>query len=87
MTVLSLNEIWPLYCLWDDIQGQILLGEDGLQINAGIINRQRADKKIPKAQQCVNRQPVSRLFFTGEKTAKRNKYIYAAHVKYCYMLK
>jgi len=73
---------------WDNLQGQILLGEEGF---IGKFKDHLADKEkikeIPRAQRYVSRPLLSKLFSTGEKISTRNKHISTALIKHGYMLK
>jgi REP element-mobilizing transposase RayT len=73
---------------WEDLQGQILLGEEGFidKFKEHLTDKEKI-KEIPRAQRYVSRPVLSRLFSKGETTTKRNKHIYAAHVKHGYTLK
>jgi hypothetical protein len=73
---------------WDDLQGQILLGEDGFidKFKDHLTDKEKI-KEIPRAQRYVCRPPLSKLFLAGEKTSTRNKHISTAHIKYGYTLK
>jgi len=73
---------------WEDLQGQILLGEEGFidKFKEHLADKEKI-KEIPKAQRYVSRPGLSKLFSKGEKTTRRNRYIYTAHVKYGYTLK
>jgi REP element-mobilizing transposase RayT len=73
---------------WNDLQGQILLGEEGFidKFKDHLTDKEKI-KEIPRAQRYVNRPALPKLFSLGEKTAQRNKHIYMAHIKYGYSLK
>jgi len=73
---------------WNDLQGQILLGEEGFidKFKDHLTDKEKI-KEIPRAQRYVNRPTLSKLFSSGEKTVKRNKHIYMAHINYGYSLK
>jgi len=73
---------------WVDLQGQVLLGEEGFidKFKDHLTDKEKI-KEIPRAQRYVSRPPLSKLFSVGEKTAKRNKHISTAHIKYGYTLK
>ena len=72
---------------WEDLQGQVLLGEEGFidKFKEHLIDKEKI-KEIPKAQRYVSRPGLSKLFSKGDKTAKRDKQLHAAHVKYGYTL-
>lgn len=73
---------------WDELQGQILLGEEGFidKFKDHLTDREKI-KEIPRAQRYVSRPPLSKLFKSGEKISVRNKRISDAHIKYGYTLK
>ena len=65
-----------------------MLGEEGFIDNfkEHLFDKEKI-KEIPRAQRYVRRPGLSELFSKGEKAAKRNSNVYAAHVKYGYTLK
>lgn len=73
---------------WNDLQGQILLGEEGFidKFKEHLTDKEKI-KEIPRAQRHVNRPNLSKLFSGGVKTVKRNKRIYTAHISHGYTLK
>ena len=52
---------------WDDLQGQILLGEEGFidKFKDHLTDKEKI-KEIPRAQRYVSRPPLSKLFSEGE---------------------
>ncbi len=73
---------------WNELQGQILLGEEGFidKFKDHLTDKEKI-KEIPRAQRYVNRPALSKYFSAGEKIDRRNKHIHTAHVKYGYTLK
>ena len=73
---------------WNDLQGQILLGEEGFidKFKDHLTDKEKI-QEIPRAQRYVNRPPLSKHFSAGKNIDKRNKHIYAAHVRYGYTFK
>jgi REP element-mobilizing transposase RayT len=73
---------------WEDLQGRVLLGEEGFidKFKEHLTDKEKI-KEIPKAQRYVSRPGLSRLFSKGDKSAKRNRHIYTAHMEYGYTLK
>jgi REP-associated tyrosine transposase len=73
---------------WNDLQGQILLGEEGFidRFKDHLTDKEKI-REIPRAQRYVNRPPLAKHFSQGEKLGRRNKHIYNAHIKYGYTLK
>ena len=65
-----------------------MLGEEGFidKFKEHLTDKEKI-KEIPRAQRYLSRPVLSKLFSKGETTAKRNKHIYAAHVKHGYTLK
>ena len=73
---------------WNELQGQILLGEEGFidKFKDHLTDKEKI-KEIPRAQRYVNRPSLSKHFSKGEKLERRHKHIYNAYVKYGYTLK
>ncbi len=73
---------------WDDLQGQILLGEEGFidKFKDHLTDKEKI-KEIPRAQRFVSRPSLFKSFSASEKTSTRNKHISTAHIKYGYTLK
>lgn len=73
---------------WDDLEGQILLGEEEFITK---FKEQLADKKeikeIPRRQRYVGRPVLSKLFLKSQNRNRRKEAIYKAHVRYGYTLK
>src|SRR3990172_9903147 len=73
---------------WDDLQGQILLGEEGfIEKYKDLLSDKEQIQEIPRPQRYVSRPRLSKLLSKEDKTTRRNRQIYAAHVKYGYTLK
>ena len=73
---------------WDDLQGQILLGEEGfIEKYKDLLSDKEQIKEIPRPQRYVSRPRLSKLLSKEDKTTRRNRQVYAAHVKYGYTLK
>src|SRR6266508_1254940 len=72
----------------DDLQGQILLGEEGFidKFKDHLTDKEKI-KEIPRAQRFVSRPSLFKSFSASEKTSTRNKHISTAHIKYGYTLK
>lgn len=75
---------------WDDLKGQILLGEeDFITRFKGLLADKKEIKEIPRLQRYVGRPELAKLFKkkdTGDR-GRREDVIYHAHVKYGYTLK
>ena len=73
---------------WDDLQGQILLGEEGfIEKYKDLLSDKEQVKEIPKPQRYVSRPRLSKLLAKKDSTIRRNRGIHSAHVKYGYTLK
>jgi putative transposase len=73
---------------WDDLQGQILLGEEGfIEKYKDLLSDKEQIKEIPRPQRYVSRPRLAKLLSKEDKTARRNRGIHSAHVKYGYTLK
>lgn len=72
---------------WNDLQGQILLGEEGfLEKHRDYLISKEKIKEIPRSQRLLNRPQLAEIFSDGTAN-RRNELIYAAHVQYGYKLK
>jgi putative transposase len=73
---------------WEELQGQVLLGEEGFidKFKDHLTDKEKI-KEIPRAQRYVSRPPLSKLFSADHNITKRNKHIYTAHIKHGYTLK
>jgi hypothetical protein len=68
---------------WEAFQGQLLLGEEEfIDRYRGLLHDKKQTKEIPRTQRYLNRPQLSALFLKEYKKVKRNKRIYAAHVKH-----
>lgn len=73
---------------WDDLQGQILLGEEGfIEKYKDLLSDKEQIKEIPRPQRYVSRPRLAKLLSKEDKTTRRNRGIHSAHVKYGYTLK
>lgn len=75
---------------WNELQGQIPLGEEGFidRFKDHLTDKEKIKiKEIPRAQRYVNRPTLPKLVSADKKTTRRNKHIYSAHIKYGYTLK
>jgi hypothetical protein len=73
---------------WDNLQGQILLGEDGfIEKYKDLLSDKEQVKEIPRPQRYVSRPRLSKLLSKEDSTTRRNKRIYTAHLKFGYTLK
>lgn len=73
---------------WNDLQGQILLGDEKfVEEFKDLLAGKEQIKEIPRSQRQVGRPSLQELFKEKENKAERNKHIYAAHIKFGYTLK
>ncbi len=73
---------------WDDLEGQILLGEDDFITKfKGLLADKKEIKEIPRQQRYVGRPELSKLFIKAQDRKRRKDTIYDAHVRYGYTLK
>ena len=73
---------------WKELQGQILLGDEGfIQKFKHLLDDKEQGKEIPRLQRYVGRPRLVKLFRGIDAKALRDKQIHDAHVKYCYTLK
>lgn len=73
---------------WNDLQGQILLGEEEfIEKYKDLLSDKEHIKEIPKPQRYVSRPKLSKLLAKEDSRNRRNKGIHSAHVKYGYTLK
>jgi putative transposase len=72
---------------WNELQGQILLGEETfIERYRKLLHGKEQIKEIPRIQRYLNRPKLADLFGKGDKKKDRDKNIYAAHVRYGYRL-
>jgi putative transposase len=73
---------------WDELQGQILLGEESFIDKYRELLQDKIEiKEIPRTQRYLNRPKLSVLFSKEYKKAQRDERIHTAHVKHGYRLK
>ncbi len=73
---------------WEELQGQVLLGEEGfIDKFKDLLSAKEQVKEIPRPQRYVSRPRLSKIFSEDETKSRRNKHIHAANVKYGYTLK
>ena len=73
--------------LWEELTGQIYLGDKQFIESAKGLGRNYADHEIPRQQREAARPDLSLLFAETYSKEGRNKAIYAAHVIHGYTLK
>jgi len=72
---------------WNELQGQILLGEETfIERYRKLLHGKEQIKEIPRIQRYLNRPKLADLFCKGDEKKGRDKNIYAAHVRYGYRL-
>lgn len=73
---------------WDELQGQILLGEEGfVEKCKDALSDKEKHKEIPRSQRYLNKPLLTKLFEKADNKNERNNRISAAHIKYGYTLK
>jgi len=73
---------------WDDLQGQVLLGEEGfIDKYKDLLSDKEQVKEIPRSQRYVSRPSLSKLFAKQDSASRRNKRMHSASVKHGYTLK
>lgn len=75
---------------WEELQGQILLGEETfLDSHRDLLHDKQPVKEIPRTQRYLNRPKLSNLFLKikGKNKVERNKQIHQAHIQHGYSLK
>ncbi len=61
---------------WDEVRGQVLLGEDGFVNNfKDLLEGKKEVKEIPRSQRYISRPSLEKIFMGAEgEGAKRYKY-------------
>jgi hypothetical protein len=73
---------------WEELQGQILLGEEPfIDKYRELLHDKIEIKEIPRTQRYLNRPKLAALFSGEYKKAQRDKLIETAHVRHGYKLK
>jgi putative transposase len=73
---------------WDELQGQILLGEEGfIEKCKDVLSDKEKHKEIPRSQRYLNRPLLSKIFEKTDNKDERNKLMRVAHIEYGYALK
>lgn len=73
---------------WDELQGQILLGEEGfIEKCKYLLSDKENHKEIPRSQRYLHRPALSKLFEKADNKYGRNQRMHDAHMKYGYTLK
>jgi REP element-mobilizing transposase RayT len=73
---------------WEDLQGQILLGDDAfIDSHRDFLNDRKPVKEIPRTQRYVCRPELSTLFPGIIIKAERDKQIHRAHIQHGYSLR
>jgi putative transposase len=73
---------------WEELQGQILLGEEAfVDSHRDLLHDQQPIKEIPRTQRYLNRPKLTTLFLKERNKAERKKQIYRAHIQHGYTLK
>jgi putative transposase len=73
---------------WDDLQGQVLLGEEGfVEKLKDLLEVKKQVKEIPRPQRYVDRPSLDKILGGQKGKAQRNIRINAAHIRHGYALK
>jgi len=73
---------------WNELQGQVLLGEEGfVEKFKDFLEDKRQVKEIPRPQRYVNRPGLDKIFRKQEAKEQRDSGIYTAHMNHGYTLK
>jgi putative transposase len=73
---------------WDDLQGQVLLGEEGfVEKLKDLLEVKKQVKEIPRPQRHVDRPSLDKILGGQKGKAQRNIRINAAHIRHGYALK
>jgi hypothetical protein len=73
---------------WNELQGQVLLGEEGfVEKFKDLLEDKRQVKEIPRPQRYVNRPGLDKMFSRQDAKEKRDRGIHAAHMTHGYTLK
>lgn len=77
-----------LKSIWEELQGQILLGEEAfIDSHRDLLHDKQPVKEIPRTQRYLNRPKLSNLFSKSKDKTDRNKQIHRAHIQHGYTLK
>jgi hypothetical protein len=73
---------------WDELQGQVLLGEEGFVGKfKNLLEDKKQIKEIPRPQRYVSRPSLDKIFSGQKARAQRDISINAAHMSHGYTLK
>jgi len=73
---------------WEELRGQILLGEESFIEKCKIVLLDKENKKeIPKSQRYLDRPQLNNMFAKVQNKDERNKLIRVAYIKYGYSMK
>jgi putative transposase len=73
---------------WKELQGQVLLGEEGfVERFRDLLEDKKQVKEIPRPQRYVSRPSLDKIFSEQKEKAQRDGGIHAAHMAYGYTLK
>ena len=73
---------------WEELQGQVLLGEEGfVEKFKELLEDKKQIKEIPRRQRYVSRPSLDKLFSRQGGKVQRDERIVTAHVSYGYTLK
>jgi REP element-mobilizing transposase RayT len=73
---------------WDELRGQVLLGEEGfVEKFKDLLEDKKQLKEIPRLQRYVSRPTLDKIFRGQKAKAQRDGSIHAAHMSHGYTLK
>ena len=73
---------------WNDLQGQVLLGEEGfIEKFRDLLEDRKLVKEIPRPQRYASRPSLKKIFSLQMTKAQRDRNINAAHTNYGYTMK
>jgi putative transposase len=73
---------------WDELKGQILLGEECfIEKCKDALSNKEKNKEIPRSQRYLSRPQLRKILKKEDNKDERNKQMHAAHIKYGYTLK
>jgi REP element-mobilizing transposase RayT/DNA-binding CsgD family transcriptional regulator len=73
---------------WDELQGQVILGEEGFfEEFKNLLDEKSHVTEIPRPQRHLRRPSLAKIFKEQKTKTQRNENIYHAHVAHGYLLK
>ncbi len=73
---------------WEELRGQILLGEEGfVDAHKDLLHDKKTVKEVPRNQRYVNRPTLSVLLTKGATKSQRDQAIHRAYIQHGYTMK